>query len=162
MLLPLLLNNLLSGTVTVNIYGTAEGSSTAAAAFNGDIYIAGISDGTCDVDAILQRTTLAGVSVARVQTPGPLREFYLRDNRFSQLQGPYTYYEAETKARMATSIAARTGVGDPVMEMVTILGSRQGDPPQPSNQIKVVAVYTKGRKTIGGAIAQYNSNRGNT
>lgn len=104
----------------------------------------------------------AGTSTPRVRTPGPLREYYLRNNKFSQLEGPYTYYEAETKARMATSIAARTGVGDPVMELVTIVGERQGDPPQPTNEIRVIAVYTKGRKTIGGSIAQYNSDRGNT
>lgn len=77
------------------------------------------------------------------------------------LEGPYTYYEAEGKARVSTREAARTGVGDISVELVTIVGARVGDPPVPPT-IRVICVYLAGRKTSGGSLAQYNSARGNT
>lgn len=95
------------------------------------------------------------------RTPGPLREFYLRNNKDSELEGPYTYYEAEIKGRTATREAARTRKGDISMELVTIVGERQGDPTI-TPKIRVVCVYLAGRKTVGGALADYNSRMGNT
>lgn len=102
-----------------------------------------------------------GSPVEPVRTPGPLREFYLRTNKDGQLEGPYSYYEAEGKGRTATRDAARTGVGDLSLELVTIVGARQGDPPI-TPKIRVICVYLAGRKVTGGALAQYNSERGNT
>jgi len=95
------------------------------------------------------------------RTQGPLREFYLRSNKYAQLEGPYSYYEAEGKGRTATREAARTGVGDISLELVTIVGAREGDPIRPP-EIRVVAIYLAGRKITGGSLAQYNSSKGNT
>jgi len=98
-----------------------------------------------------------------MSTPGPLREWYLRVRKDGELEGPYTYYEADYVGRHSTRLAARTGEGSLTRELVVNLGSRQGDPPQPSSpEYKVVAVYVSGRKTMGGRLAQYNSDRGNT
>jgi hypothetical protein len=97
------------------------------------------------------------------RTPGPLREYYLRVTKSGVLEGPYTFYEANHVARTATREAARTGVGPISRELVVNVGARQGDPPQPSSPtLRVVAVFVAGRKTLGGSIAQYNSDRNNT
>lgn len=93
-------------------------------------------------------------------TPGPLREFYLRPDKDSVMDGPYTYYEAENKGRTATRTAARTGIGSIQMELVTIVGERQGDPPI-TPKIRVVCIYLAGRKVTGGDLAQYNSDHRN-
>ena len=101
-----------------------------------------------------------GVPVTNV-TPGPLKEYYLRTDKVSPLQGPYTFYQAEYIARTATRLAKDSVSA--VMEMVALVGDRQGDPVQPTNPtIHVIAIYVKGRKTLGGSIAQYNSDQRNT
>lgn len=102
-------------------------------------------------------------AVPTVPSPvaGPLREYWLRAGHDGEMEGPYTYYEAEGKARVATREAARTGVGHVSMELVTIVGTRMGDPEVPP-VTRVICVYLAGRKTMGGSLAQYNSNRGNT
>ena len=102
-----------------------------------------------------------GTPVDPVRTQGPLREFYLRTNKDGELEGPYSYYEAEHKGRTATRDAARTRIGDISMELVTIVGTREGDPPI-TPKIRVVCVYLAGRKITGGSLAQYNSDQGNT
>ncbi len=102
-----------------------------------------------------------GIPVVAPATPGPLREYYLRANKDGQLEGPYTFYEAEVKGRVATREAARTRVGDISLELVTVVGTRQGDP-LITPKVCVVCVYLAGRKITGGSLAQYNSSRGNT
>lgn len=99
-----------------------------------------------------------GTPYVTPKTRGPLAEYYLRNNKDAPLEGPYTFYQAEYRARTATRLKIETA-----MEMVVLLGTRQGDPPQTENpDIRVVAVYVLGRKTLGGNLAQYNSERGNT
>lgn len=93
--------------------------------------------------------------------PGPLLEWYLRSDRNGQLEGPYSYYEAEYKGRVSTREAARTGKGDIIVELVQIVGTRVGDPPRPP-EIRVIAIYLAGRKVTGGSLAQYNSDQGYT
>lgn len=98
-----------------------------------------------------------------MSTLGPLREYYLRVTKNGVLEGPYTFYEANYIARTATREAARTGIGPVTRELVVNIGTRQGDPPQPTDPtIRVVAVFVAGRKTIGGSLAQYNSDKNNT
>lgn len=92
---------------------------------------------------------------------GPLREWYLRSNKDAELEGPYSYYEAEGKARVSTREAARTGVGDVSLELVQLVGTRQGDPIRPT-EVRVICIYLAGRKTSGGSLAQYNSRQGYT
>lgn len=92
-----------------------------------------------------------GLPANTVNTVGPLREFYLRADSNSPLEGPYTYYEAEGKGRVATRDAARTGIGNIRLELVTIVGAREGDPAITPN-IRVVCVYLAGRKTTGGSL----------
>lgn len=93
-------------------------------------------------------------------TVGPLRECWLRANKDAEMEGPYTYYEAENKARTATRNAARTGKGPLSLELVQVVGERQGDPPI-TPTVRVLCIYLAGRKTTGGAMAQYNSAQGN-
>lgn len=92
---------------------------------------------------------------------GPLREFWLQFYKNGPLEGPYTYYEAENKARVSTREAARTGVGDISVALITFVGNRPGDPVFDPPVEKVVCLYLAGRKTTGGELAQYNVNRGN-
>jgi hypothetical protein len=97
--------------------------------------------------------------VSRTKYYAPIREFYIRTDAHGVLDGPYTYAEADSKARTVTKEAAKTGVGSIHMEMVQIVGSRLGDPPvTPSD--RVICAYLAGRKTIGGRLAQYNSDHG--
>lgn len=101
------------------------------------------------------------VPVVEVVPPGARRDYYLRSDKISPLEGPYTFYEAEYKARWGTRLAKDSASA--VVELVTLLGDRLGDPPQPTDPtLKVVAIYVKGRKTLGGSIAQYNSDQRNT
>lgn len=92
---------------------------------------------------------------------GPLREWYLRGNKDAELEGPYTYFEAEGKARTSTREAARTRRGDISVELVQLVGTRQGDPIRPI-ELRVICIYLAGRKVTGGALAQYNSAQGYT
>lgn len=89
------------------------------------------------------------------------REFWLRSNKSAVPFGPYNYYEADYVARTATREAARTRRGDISLELITYVGSRPGDPPVTVHPV-VVYIYLAGRKTQGGSLAQYNSDRGNT
>lgn len=101
------------------------------------------------------------VPVVETVASGALREYYLRSNKVAPLEGPYTFYEAEYKARWGTRLAKDSESA--VVELVVLLGTRLGDPPQPTDPtLKVVAIYVKGRKTLGGSIAQYNSDQRNT
>jgi len=95
------------------------------------------------------------------RTKWPLREWFLRGDKNAPLEGPYSYYEAEYKGRVSTREAARTGKGDICVELVQVVGERQGDPPVPP-RVRVVAIYLAGRKVTGGALAQYNSDKGYT
>jgi len=76
------------------------------------------------------------------------------------MEGPYTYYEAEGKGRTATREAARTRKGSIQMELVTIVGTRQGDP-HITPKVRVICIYLAGRKVTGGDLAQYNSDHRN-
>lgn len=99
--------------------------------------------------------------VEPVKLYGPLREFWLRYDTKGPLEGPFTYYEAEYKARVSTREAARTKVGDISVALITFVGNRPGDPIITPPVEKVVCLYLAGRKTTGGALAQYNVSRGN-
>ena len=57
-----------------------------------------------------------GIPYVQAPTEGPLREFYLRVTKEGQLEGPYTYYEANYVARLATREASRTGQGSVTSE----------------------------------------------
>lgn len=154
---------------TGSVSGSAVGTSTAVAhilAILSTIDTSGSAAGHADVRSVITALyppgyVWQGSSTVRAATPGPLREYYLR-TRNGVLEGPYTYYEAETKARTSTREAARTGVGDISRELVTIVGQRQGDPKLSPSIDRVVCVYLAGRKTVGGDLAQYNHDRGNT
>lgn len=144
--------------------GEASGTSTAASTFTHVTQAVGICAGVCTVTGEIYAVPVnrsVGIPVPTPRVRGPLREYWLRSNKFSALEGPYTYYEAEHKARTATREAARTGRGDISLELVTIVGTRVGDPNVP-HHLRVVALYLAGRKTTGGSLAQYNSDRGNT
>ena len=146
--------------------GEATGTSTVQSTAQGFGNTTGIAFGSCIVfgvgEAIYPPNHVTpGVPFIPAPTRGPLREYWLR-TRNGQLEGPYTYYEAETRARVSTREAARTGRGDISKELVTVVGTRQGDPRLTPSIPRVVCVYLAGRKTIGGDLAQYNHNRGNT
>lgn len=102
-----------------------------------------------------------GVGAKTAYAPGPLQECWLRPGKSGQLEGPYTFWIAENRARVATREAARTGNGHISLELVQYVGSRQGDP-HITPVLMVVCVYLAGRKTQGGSLARYNSSQGNT
>ena len=105
---------------------------------------------------------------SRPRTVGALREYYLRANKDAPLVGPLTYYEAENQARIQTREAARqltfgeVNQADISIELVQILGTREGDPVSIEPHVVVLCVYLAGRKTQSGALAAYNSSKSNT
>lgn len=83
------------------------------------------------------------------------QEWYYRKDKDSPLVGPYTYVKADHDARWWS----RQEISEGVVEVVSFVGDRAGDPakaPTPS-QLKVSHIYVRGKKTLSGRMAAYNS-----
>lgn len=83
---------------------------------------------------------------------GPLKEYYLRESKNEPLFGPLTFFQADNQAREASKLN-KSGV----MEMVVLLGTRKAEPVRAPPVVSVIGIYFRGRLTISGPLAQYNS-----
>lgn len=81
------------------------------------------------------------------------KEFYIRELPTDPLFGPLTYQHANKQAR---DISKENTTG--VIELVTIVGSRPSDPKSITRTF-IVARYVRGRKTLGGRVAEFNSGK---
>lgn len=82
------------------------------------------------------------------------RTFFLREN--GELFGPLDYRTANSQARLISKLPKRSGV----VEVVTYVGARPGDPVLSPPKLQVVFIYVRGKQVFGGRVAQYQSKRG--
>ena len=83
----------------------------------------------------------------------PRQEFYVRENKHDVLFGPLDEPTADRVARTMSNDEERSGLA----EVVTYVGARPGDPIGNPTTLRVVYMYIRGRKTLGGRTAQYHS-----
>ena len=81
------------------------------------------------------------------------KEYYIRELPTDPLFGPLTYQHANAQARLASK-ENDTGV----IELVTIVGERPSDP-KGIVRTFIVGRYVRGRLTLGGRVAEYNSGK---
>ena len=77
-------------------------------------------------------------------------DWYVRRKKDSPLIGPFSFFEADNHARF---MSMREGLA----EVVTILGTRAGDPITDPTRIFVDGMYANGKKFLGGRVAQFHS-----
>lgn len=79
----------------------------------------------------------------------------MREDQNDTPSGPYSFPVADRVARFMSEDEDRSGLA----QVVTYLGSRGGDPIKNPPELKVVYMYIRGRRTLGGRTAQYHSDR---
>lgn len=80
------------------------------------------------------------------------KEYYVRENKNDEPYGPLNWRAADKQARMLSRDPKRSGLA----EMLTIVGNRHLDPPQPP-RYEVMYMYIRGVRVLGGSLAQYHS-----
>lgn len=84
---------------------------------------------------------------------GPARkEYFVREDKDDVLFGPLDFNTADKQARHLS-----TNNDSGLAEVVTRVGARPGDPARAPDTLKVVFLYVRGKKTLGGRSAQYHS-----
>ncbi len=87
----------------------------------------------------------------------PRTEFFVRKNPNDlDLVGPLTFQHANAQARfLSKSEDNETGVA----EVITFVGARPGDALKSPPTTFVVFLYVRGRLTMGGRVAAFNSKK---
>ena len=80
-------------------------------------------------------------------------DWYVRSAKGAPLFGPVSYAVADRHARFLSVDEDGPGLA----QVVTLLGSRPGDPASVPARICVVGYYARGRKFLGGRAAQFHS-----
>lgn len=83
-----------------------------------------------------------------------MRDFYYRENKNDPPFGPLSWYHADRGARRLSLDKTKSGLA----EVLTVVGARKGDPPQPELKFSVVNMYIRGNRVLGGHKAQFHSN----
>lgn len=83
------------------------------------------------------------------------KDFYYRENKDSPLVGPMSYTHALKGALFLSKNLDHSGLA----EVVTILGTREGDPIN-THKVCVVHMFIRGKLTLSGRAAQYHSDKG--
>lgn len=85
-------------------------------------------------------------------TGTPRKEYFVREDKDDSLFGPLDFRVADKHAR---HLSENNDSG--LAEVVTRVGDRPGDPARVPDTVKVVFLYVRGKKTLGGRSAQYHS-----
>jgi hypothetical protein len=85
----------------------------------------------------------------------PNRDWWIREDKNDPLAGPFTFVEADRKARTLSKDQTKSGLA----QVVTFLGSRGGDPVKNQTELRVVHLYIRGRRALAGRVAQLHSDR---
>ena len=85
----------------------------------------------------------------------PRREYFVREDKNDVLFGPLDFVQADRNARALSNDETKSGLA----QVVILLGSRGGDPVKTPTELKVVFMYIRGRRTLGGRTAQFHSDR---
>lgn len=88
---------------------------------------------------------------------GPARlDYFVRVSPNDTLAGPFDFRTAHAQARF---LSRRDDNPDGTAEIVTNVGSRQGDPPKDPATATVQYLFVRGRLLFSGEVARYNSSR---
>lgn len=88
---------------------------------------------------------------------GPARlDYYVRVSPNDSLAGPFDYRTAHAQARF---LSIREDNPDGTAEIVTNVGSREGDPSKDPPTATVQYLFVRGRLLFSGEVARYNSSR---
>ncbi len=87
----------------------------------------------------------------------PNKDYFVRINpNDTQLVGPLTFAQANAHARFLSREESNTfGTA----EVITSVGTRGGDPIQETPVLFVKFLYIRGRLTLGGRAAEFNSKK---
>lgn len=83
----------------------------------------------------------------------PRQEFWIREDQSDTLVGPFDFPTADRQARAMSEDEDRSGLA----QVVTYVGARGGDPVKATPELRVVYMYIRGKRTLGGRTAQYHS-----
>lgn len=86
----------------------------------------------------------------------PRKDFYVRKNSLDELSGPYDFRQAVHAARFLSKNEDNI---EGTAEIITIVGTRRGDPPSAPPITEVKYLYVRGRCLFGSSLAGYNSRR---
>jgi hypothetical protein len=118
--------------------------------------------------AVFGTTTYSSVGYGRAPITVPVtpvsrnpdgvvaKEWYFREKPGAEIFGPIPFWHAEMASRRLSKDIAESGQA----EMLTTVGDRPGDPPQPGGPRFVVAyIFLRGKKTFAGRQAVIQSKK---